>query len=194
MTPGGVLSRLPGRSGAKWAIFQLLPTRGSAVYHPPMARAKDSGNTAPLITNRRALHDYFITHKIECGMILVGSEVKSLRDGHAQLGEAFARIENGTLILHNCHIDPYAKASIVYNHDPRRERKLLVHKRELKKLAGETDVKGTTLIPLAIYFKDGRAKLELGVAKGKQQFDKRATIKKKEMDRELRRQTMTHRR
>jgi SsrA-binding protein len=81
----------------------------------------------------------------------------------------------------------------VYNHEPRRERKLLVHKRELKKLASETDVKGTTLIPLSIYFKDGRAKLELGVAKGKQHFDKRATIKKKEMDRELRRQTMTHR-
>lgn len=126
-------------------------------------------------------------------MVLVGSEVKSLRDGHAQLQEAFARIEGGELILHNCHIDPYAKASIVYNHEPRRDRKLLVHKRELKKLASESDAKGTTLIPLAIYFKDGRAKLELGVATGKQQFDKRATIKKKEMDRELRRQTMTHR-
>jgi len=158
-----------------------------------MARPKDSNN-APRITNRRALHDYFITHKVECGMVLVGSEVKSLRDGHAQLNESFARIEGGALMLHNCHIDPYAKASIVYNHDPRRDRKLLVHKRELKKLASETDVKGTTLIPLAIYFKDGRAKLELGVARGKQQFDKRATIKKKEMDRELRRQTMTHRR
>src|SRR5262245_20146963 len=146
-----------------------------------MARSKDNTN-APRITNRRALHDYFITHKIECGMMLVGSEVKSLRSGHAQLNEAFARIENNELILHNCHIDPYAKASIVYNHDPRRDRKLLVHRRELKKLEQETDVKGTTLIPLAIYFKDGRAKLELGVARGKQQFDKRATIKKKEMD------------
>ncbi|HSV16175.1 MAG TPA: SsrA-binding protein SmpB [Tepidisphaeraceae bacterium] len=155
--------------------------------------AQKNANDAPRITNRRALHDYFITHKIECGMVLVGSEVKSLRAGLAQLHESFARIENGNLILHNCHIDPYARAAIVYNHDPRRERKLLVHKRELKKLASETDVKGTTLIPLSIYFKDGRAKLELGVAKGKQHFDKRATIKKKEMDRELRRQTMTHR-
>jgi SsrA-binding protein len=155
--------------------------------------AQKNANDAPRITNRRALHDYFITHKIECGMVLVGSEVKSLRAGLAQLHESFARIENGNLILHNCHIDPYARAAIVYNHDPRRERKLLVHKRELKKLANETDVKGTTLIPLSIYFKDGRAKLELGVAKGKQHFDKRATIKKKEMDRELRRQTMTHR-
>jgi SsrA-binding protein len=139
------------------------------------------------------MHEYFITHKIECGMVLVGSEVKSVREGHAQLHEAFARIENGELILHNCHIDPYAKAAIVYNHEPQRDRKLLVHKRELKKLAAEIETRGTTLIPLAIYFKDGRAKLELGVAKGKQQFDKRATIKKKEQDRELRRQTMTHR-
>jgi SsrA-binding protein len=161
-------------------------------YDSTMARPQD--NPPPRINNRRALHDYFITHKIECGMVLVGSEVKSLRDGKAQLQESFARVENGELMLINSHIDPYAKASIVYNHDPRRDRKLLVHKRELKKLVDESSVKGTTLIPLAIYFKDGRAKLELGVAKGKQQFDKRATIKKKEMDRELRRTTMTHRR
>jgi SsrA-binding protein len=160
-----------------------------------MARPEknSTANNSPRIANRRAMHEYFITHKIECGMALVGSEVKSLRDGHALLNEAFARIEHGELILHNCHIDPYTKSSIVYNHEPRRDRKLLVHKRELKRLADETSAKGTTLIPLAIYFKGGRAKLELGVAKGKQQFDKRATIKKKEMDRELRRQTMTHR-
>jgi SsrA-binding protein len=157
-----------------------------------MARP-DKDKPTPRIANRRALHEYFITHKIECGMVLVGSEVKSLREGHAQLHEAFARIENGELILHNCHIDPYAKAAIVYNHEPRRDRKLLVHKRELKKMAGELEQRGTTLIPLAIYFKDGRAKLELGVATGKQQFDKRATIRKKEQDREMRRQTMTHR-
>jgi SsrA-binding protein len=147
----------------------------------------------PRMENRRALHDYFITHKIECGIVLVGSEVKSLREGHAQLQESFAKIEGKRLMLFNCHIDPYAKSALVYNHVPRRERQLLVHKREMKKLADESQVKGTTLIPLAIYFKDGRAKLELGVARGKQQYDKRATIKKKEQDRELRRQTMTHR-
>ena len=158
----------------------------------PMA-GKQKEQTAR-VENRRALHTYFVTHRIECGMVLVGSEVKSLRAGHAQLHEAYARIERGRLTLVNCHIDPYAKAALVYNHDPRRERVLLVHKRELKKIADEADVKGTTLIPLAIYFKDGRAKLELGVAKGKQQYDKRATIKKKEQDRELRRQTMSHRR
>jgi SsrA-binding protein len=154
--------------------------------------ARPDKDTTPRINNRRATHDYFITHKIECGMVLVGTEVKSLREGKAQLHEAFARIEGGQLILRNAHIDPYAKSAIVYNHVPRRDRKLLIHKRELKKLAAESEIKGTTLIPLAIYFKDGRAKLELGVAKGKQQFDKRATIKKKEQDRELRRQTMSH--
>jgi SsrA-binding protein len=155
--------------------------------------ARPDKNDTPRINNRRALHDYFITHKIECGMVLVGTEVKSLREGKAQLHEAYARIDGNRLMLINSHIDPYTKSAIVYNHDPRRERQLLVHKRELKKITAESEVKGTTLIPLAIYFKEGRAKLELGVAKGKQQFDKRATIKKKEQDRELRRQTMTHR-
>jgi len=139
------------------------------------------------MTNRRALHDYFITAKIECGMALVGSEVKSLRLGKAQLQESYARIEGNELILHGCHIDPYEKAALAWNHDPRRERKLLVHKRELRKLEGETRQRGITLIPLAIYFKDGRAKLELGVAKGKQAHDKRDTIKRKEQDREMRR-------
>lgn len=153
---------------------------------------KDARNFSPRITNRRALHDYFISAKIECGLMLVGSEVKSLRMGRAQLQESFARIEKEGLILHGCHIDPYEKATIAWNHDPRRERKLLIHKRELRKLEGEMRERGTTLIPLAIYFKDGRAKLELGVARGKQHHDKRQAIKRKEQDRELRR-AMTHR-
>ena len=148
--------------------------------------SKGKDNLSPRITNRRALHEYFISAKIECGIVLVGSEVKSLRHGKAQLQESFARIENGELILHGCHIDPYEKAALA-NHEPLRERKLLVHKREIKKLSGETSQRGTTLIPLAIYFKGGRAKVELGVARGKQHHDKRESIKKKEMDRELRR-------
>ena len=111
------------------------------------------------------MHDYFISAKIECGLVLLGSEVKSLRWGRCQLAESFARIENGELILHGCHIDPYEKAAI--GHEPLREKKLLVHKRELRRLESETGKGGTTLIPLAIYFKDGRAKLELGVAHGK---------------------------
>ena len=155
--------------------------------------SKGAQNLSPRIENRRAWHDFFIEAKLECGMALVGSEVKSLRLGKAHLQDSFARIERGQLILHNCHIDPYEKASAEWNHDPVRERKLLVHKRELRRLADATKSRGTTLIPLAIYFKDGRAKLELGVARGKQQHDKRDTIKKKEQDRELRRIQMQRR-
>lgn len=155
--------------------------------------AKGKDNLSPRISNRRALHDYFISAKLECGIVLVGSEVKSLRAGKAQLQDSWASIEGGQLVLHGAHIDPYEKAAIVYNHEPKRDRKLLAHRREIKRLAGETAEKGTTLIPLAIYFKDGRAKVELGVARGKQQYDKRETIKRKEMDRQLRRSTMTHR-
>jgi SsrA-binding protein len=153
---------------------------------------KDHPNFSPRIHNRRAMHDYFIEAKIECGMVLSGSEVKSLRQGKAHLQEAFARVENGELILHGCHIDPYEKATLAWNHDPVRDRKLLAHRREIRKLSDETKQTGVTLIPLAIYFKNGIAKLELGVAKGKHQHDKRATIKRKEQDREMRR-AVTHR-
>ncbi len=150
-------------------------------------------NLSPRIENRRAYHDYFIEAKLECGIALLGSEVKSLRDGKAQLHESYARVENGQLVMHNAHIDPYSKSAIKYNHEPRRERRLLAKRREINKLAGEMEQRGTTLIPLAIYFKDGRAKVEIGVARGKQQHDKRQTIKRKEQDRELRRATMTRR-
>src|SRR5688572_13861160 len=150
-----------------------------------MAGKDKRSSFEPRIVNRKAMHDYFITHKIECGIVLVGSEVKSIRLGRAQLAEAFARVENGMLMLHGCHIDPYDQASI-YNHLPTRERKLLVHKREIKRLAEETGVKGTTLVPLALYFKNGMVKVELGVARGKQAHDKRNAIREKEQARELR--------
>jgi SsrA-binding protein len=153
----------------------------------PAMASKEQGKFAPRIGNRRALHEYFITAKIECGIALQGSEVKSLRQGKASLQEAYARIETDGLTLHNAHIDPYEKATIAWNHDPKRPRRLLVHKRELRKLEQETREKGTTLIPLAVYFKGGRAKVEIGVARGKQKYDKRETIKRKEQDRELRR-------
>src|SRR5688572_31483760 len=139
------------------------------------------------------MHDYFISAKLECGMALMGSEVKSLRDGKAQLQESFATIQNDQLILHGCQIDPYEKSSIKYNHEPKRDRKLLAKQFEMHKLKAETNKKGTTLIPLVIYFKNGMAKLELGVAHGKQQHVKRDTIRKREMDRELRRATTQRR-
>jgi len=148
---------------------------------------KGDKNLAPRIENRRAWHDYFIEAKLECGIALLGSEVKSLRDGKGQLHESFVTVERGELILHGCHIDPYTKAAAAYNHEPKRDRKLLAHRREIHKLAVATEQRGTTIIPLAIYFKDGRAKVEIGVAKGKHQHDKRDTIRKKEQDRELRR-------
>lgn len=147
-------------------------------------------NFSPHIANRRAFHQYFIVAKLECGIALLGSEVKSLRWGRCQLAESYARVDNGELILHGCHIDPYEKAYL--GHEPLRQRKLLVHKRELHRLEGELANRGTTLIPLAIYFKNGRAKLELGVARGKQQHDKRESIKRKEQERDLRR-AMTRR-
>ncbi len=151
--------------------------------------SKETANQSPRITNRRALHDYYIVSKLECGISLMGSEVKSLRLGRCQLNEAFARVELGRLILHGCHIDPYDKAG-KYNHDPLRDRILLAHKREIRKLEAETQVRGTTLIPLAIYFKDGYAKVELAVGRGKQQHDKRAAIREKEQKRDLQRVMM----
>jgi SsrA-binding protein len=153
---------------------------------------KGKPNVEPYISNRRALHDYFITHKLECGIALMGSEVKSLRAGKAQLQESYARVEGGQLILYGCHIDPYENATIT-SHEPLRSRKLLAHKREILKLQHETTERGTTIVPLSIYFKGGRAKVEIGVGVGKQQYDKRQSIKKREMDREIRK-AMSHRR
>ena len=152
-----------------------------------MSTAKRA-NFAPRISNRRAVHDFFIEGKLECGIVLTGTEVKSLRDGKANLQDAYACVENGELTLFQAHIDPYDNASH-YNHLPTRERKLLAHRREIHRLEKETAVKGVTLIPLAMYFKEGMVKVEIGVARGKKEHDKRATIRMKEMDRELRKQT-----
>ncbi len=148
---------------------------------------KDHPNFSPRIANRRAFHQYEITAKLECGVMLTGSEVKSLRLGHATINEAFARVEGGNLVLHGMHIDPYAKATLAWNHDPNRERRLLAHRREIKKIESELKVKNATLVPLAVYFKGGLVKIELGVGRGKKLHDKRESIKKKEQDRELRR-------
>ena len=149
---------------------------------------KAKHNLTPRIENRRAWHDYFIDAKLECGMVLQGSEVKSLRSGKATLQDAFAKIERGELYLYSAHIDPYEKATVTA-HEPKRVRKLLAHRREIKKLEGAMKEKNNTLVPLAIYFKEGKAKVELGLARGKQAHDTRDTIRKKEMDRELRRAT-----
>jgi SsrA-binding protein len=155
--------------------------------------ARGSAGSTPRISNRRALHDYSISARLECGIALVGTEVKSLRAGRAQLQDAWAEVDQGQLVLHAAHIDPYEKAALAYSHEPKRDRRLLAHRREIRRLEQETTQRGVTLIPLAIYFKDGRAKVEIGVAHGRHRHDKRQAIRRKEMDQEVRR-AMSHRR
>ena len=135
-------------------------------------------------TNRKAYHDYFIEETYETGMVLTGTEVKSLRAGRANLVDGFGRIKNGEVFINNLHISPYEQGNIA-NVEPMRERKLLLNKTEINRLAGKVKEKGYTLIPLKIYFKHGFAKLELGLGKGKAQYDKRHTIAEKEAKREV---------
>jgi SsrA-binding protein len=136
--------------------------------------------------NKKARHDYHIIEVIEAGMVLVGTEVKSLREGRANLKDSYARVRDGELYLVQAHISPYSHASYD-NHDPERVRKLLVHRRELKRLTGKTQEKGLTLVPLKIYFKDGKAKIELALASGKKSYDKRETLKRQTQKREMER-------
>lgn len=135
--------------------------------------------------NRKAFHDYFIEETIEAGIVLTGTEVKSLRAGKANLKDSYARIKDGEIFLLNTHISPYAKADGFNQPSPERTRKLLLHKKEIVRLLGKTKEKGYTLIPTKIYFKDGKAKVELGLAKGKTSYDKRETIKEKDVKREM---------
>lgn len=147
----------------------------------------DSGKKI-ICQNRKARHEYHIEDTIEAGLILLGPEVKSLRAGRANLTDAYAAFEKGELWLHNCHISPYPNAPKWMNLDPTRPRKLLLHARELKRLMGKTQERGYTLIPLSLYFRNGRAKAELALAKGKKLHDKRETVKAREIERELRKQ------
>ena len=138
-------------------------------------------------TNRRALHDYFVEQTFECGIVLTGTEVKSLRQGKAQLADSYAIVDQGQAWLHHLHISPYEQGNRA-NHEPMRTRKLLLHKREIDKLWAATRVKGYALIPLKLYFTRGKAKVALGVCKGKKLHDKRATIAARDADREVRRE------
>lgn len=136
--------------------------------------------------NRKARHDYQILDKWEAGIVLRGTEVKSLRLGNANLKDSYARVESGEVILYQFHISSYEKGSF-YNHPPLRPRKLLLHKREIRKLQGRVEERGLTLIPLKVYFKGGKAKVELALARGKRLYDKRAAIAKRDSDREMER-------
>jgi SsrA-binding protein len=136
--------------------------------------------------NRRGRYDYEILDTVEAGIALLGPEVKSLRAGKASLSDAYAVVRRGEVYLVNAHISPYAQAGRE-NPDPRRERKLLLHRAEIARLQGKVAERGLTLVPLSLYFKDGRAKVELALARGKRRYDKREAIRKREEDRELRR-------
>lgn len=148
-----------------------------------MARGRGSADRA-VAQNRRAWHDYTITDSFEAGLVLQGTEVKSLREGRASLKEAYAAPKDGEIYLINAHIPEYSSANR-FNHEPRRRRKILVHKRQLNKLLGEVKQAGVTLVPLKIYFNDrGIAKLQLGVATGKRKYEKRQAEKEKDWKRE----------
>ncbi|MBQ0028280.1 MAG: SsrA-binding protein SmpB [Lachnospiraceae bacterium] len=137
--------------------------------------------------NKKAFHDYFVDEKYETGLVLHGTEVKSLRLGQCSIKEAFVRIENGEVWIYGMHISPYEKGNI-FNKDPMRPKKLLMHKSEINKLLGKIKEKGFTLVPLQVYFKDGRAKLEIGLCRGKKLYDKRADIAKRDIQREAERE------
>ncbi len=136
-----------------------------------------------IANNKKAYHDYFIQEKLEAGISLVGTEVKSLRQGKCSLKEAFIRVENGEMIVYNMHISPYEKGNI-FNKDPLRPRKLLVHRYEINKWMGKVAQKGYTLVPLQVYLKGSLVKVEIGLAVGKKLYDKRETIAKKDQRRE----------
>ena len=140
--------------------------------------------------NRRARFDYSVEESVEARLRLVGSEVKALRQGKAQLTDSYGRIGKGEAFLHNAHISPYG-ASSVFNHEPTRTRKLLLHKREILRLTGKVKERGLTLVPLRIYFKNGRAKVEMALARGKKTYDKRDSIRRKETRREVERSLKT---
>jgi SsrA-binding protein len=159
------------------------PTKSNAEKNP--RRDPTAAGQRDAAVNRIASHNYFLLEKFETGIALSGTEVKSVRGGLVNLKDAYGLIKDGELWLLNCHIGPYEHGNI-YNHAPLRTRKLLVHKEEIRKLIGKTQQKGLTLIPVRMYFKNGRVKLELALAKGKQLWDKRETERRRTADQEAR--------
>jgi SsrA-binding protein len=147
--------------------------------------ADEKESTQPIADNRKAFHDYHILETFEAGIALLGTEVKGIREGQANLRDAYARVEKGEVWLFNVHINPYSHRGYV-DHDPKRKRRLLLHKHEIRKLIGKTVEKGLTLVPTKLYFKNGKVKVAIALAKGKQDHDKRETLRRRETDRETR--------
>ncbi|PYN32079.1 MAG: SsrA-binding protein [Candidatus Rokuibacteriota bacterium] len=148
------------------------------------SQASASANDRTIATNRRAWHEYAVLETVEAGLALRGTEVKSLRAGHVTFKDSYATVRNEEAWLIGCHISPYSHGSDA-NHDPERDRKLLLHRREITRLVGKTAERGLTLVPLRLYFKGGRAKVELGLARGRKLHDKRAAIREREVRREM---------
>jgi SsrA-binding protein len=149
-----------------------------------MAEPAQNGAVKTIAANRRARHEFWIEETHEAGIALTGTEVKSLREGRANLTDAFARVDRGEVWLHHLHISPYAQGNI-HNHDPLRTRKLLLHRSEIARLRAKTDQKGYTLVPLRLYFRRGVAKVELGVARGRHLYDKRERIAERDAERRI---------
>ena len=151
-------------------------------------RAKDAetkDDSQPIADNRKAFHDFHILETFEAGIALLGTEVKGIREGQANLRDSYARVEKGEVWLFNVHINPYSHRGYV-DHDPKRKRRLLLHKSEIRKLIGKTVEKGLTLVPTRLYFKNGKVKVAIALARGKQDHDKRETLRRREIDRETR--------
>lgn len=146
---------------------------------------KDTDRARPIADNRKALHDYHVLDTWEAGIVLLGSEIKAIREGGVNLRDSYARLDNGEVWLLNLHISPYSHTDYT-GHAERRQRKLLLHREEIRKLTGKVAEKGLTLVPLRMYFKAGRVKVALALAKGKQLHDKRETIRRRDVDRETR--------
>ena len=163
----------------------ILNSVKQRIYRGSSAMAKTEGRL--IANNKKAYHDYFILEKYEAGIVLHGTEVKSLRMGQCSIKEAFIRIENGEIFIYGMHISPYEKGNI-FNKDPLRVRKLLLNKNEINKLFGKMKEQGNTLVPLRVYFSDSLVKVEIGLAKGKKMYDKREDIAKKDQKREAQRE------
>jgi SsrA-binding protein len=148
---------------------------------------------ANIAENRKAFHDYHLLETFEAGLVLLGTEVKAIREGRVNLRDSFARIDNGELYLFNVNISPYSHRGYA-NHEPLRARKLLLHRDEIRKLIGKTVEKGMTLVPVRMYFKKGRVKVAVSLAKGKKEYDKRETLKRRDAERETRAAIKSHRR
>jgi len=170
--------------------WERAPRRRAIALFPPMAKPDENPEHQSIAKNRRARHDYSILDTYEAGLVLTGSEVKSLRDGKANLSDAYGIVRNGEIFLLNLHISPYERASY-NNHEPTRTRKLLLHKREIRRLIGAVERQGLTLVPLELYFKRGVAKVAMALGKGKKQHDKRDAEKQRDADREIARVVRT---